>query len=58
MLLVVDTYTIGNWVLNRDRIPIVEAPDEIRATFLKQELQNSISVKEMAEVRLIPVGLI
>ena len=35
----------------------MEAPDEIWATFLEDELQDPIRVEEVTEVRLVPVGL-
>ena len=35
----------------------MEAPDEIRTTFLEDELEDPIRVEEVTEVRLVPVGL-
>ena len=52
-----DTYAISNRVLDCDRISVVEAPDEVCATFLEDELQDPIRVEEVAKVRLVPVGL-
>ena len=36
----------------------MEAPDELRPTFLEQELQNPIGIEKVTEVRLILAGLV
>ena len=35
----------------------MEAPDELRPTFLEQELQDSIGIEEVTEICLILAGL-
>ena len=52
------TYAISDWILHGNRISVMEAPDELRPTFLEQELQNPIGIEKVTEVRLILAGLV
>ena len=44
-----NTYAVSDRIFDRNRIPVVEPPNELISisTFLEQELHDTISIKEV-----------
>jgi len=44
--------TIGDRIFRRNRVPFMEAPDELRPALLEQNLQDSVSVEKVRKVHV------